>query len=112
MQFNFRIVPRTRHLLGRFSALVTMTNFTTERNINGCRILTNVNLNFLHKIKSTFNLFGYDGMIYVSAEPCELYCADEKDTIIVPWGKSAKDGTPCRVGTYDMCISGICRVIK
>ncbi|KAK6644121.1 hypothetical protein RUM43_000388 [Polyplax serrata] len=45
------------------------------------------------------------------AEPCELYCSDEKDTIIVPRGGAAKDGTPCRVGTRDMCIGGICKKV-
>jgi hypothetical protein len=43
-------------------------------------------------------------------EPCELYCADADDTVIVPWGDSVMDGTPCNVGTRDMCINGICKV--
>lgn len=43
-------------------------------------------------------------------DPCELYCTDSEDTLIVPWGDSAADGTPCLIGTNDMCISGICRV--
>lgn len=30
--------------------------------------------------------------------------------MIVPWGEAALDGTPCNVGTRDMCIAGICRV--
>lgn len=42
-------------------------------------------------------------------EPCELYCADTDDTVIVPWGESVLDGTPCNVGTRDMCINGICK---
>lgn len=54
------------------------------------------------------NLWNYT----LIAEPCELYCSDEKDTIIVPRGGAAKDGTPCRVGTRDMCIGGICKVIS
>ena len=45
-----------------------------------------------------------------TAEPCELYCADTDDTVIVPWGESVLDGTPCNVGTRDMCIAGICKV--
>jgi len=44
------------------------------------------------------------------AEPCELYCTDTDDTLIVPWGDSVMDGTPCNVGTRDMCINGICKV--
>lgn len=43
-------------------------------------------------------------------DPCELYCTDSEDTLIVPWGDSAIDGTPCNIGTNDMCIAGICRV--
>lgn len=45
-------------------------------------------------------------------EPCELYCTDTDDTVIVPWGESVMDGTPCNVGTRDMCINGICKVRK
>lgn len=45
-------------------------------------------------------------------DPCELYCTDSDDTLIVPWGDSAADGTPCTIGKNDMCISGICRVRK
>lgn len=44
-------------------------------------------------------------------EPCELYCTDSEDTVIVPWGDTAADGTPCNLGTNDMCISGICRKV-
>nr|CAD7404410.1 unnamed protein product [Timema poppensis] len=43
------------------------------------------------------------------AEPCELYCADSDDSMIVPFGDSVDDGTPCNVGTNDMCIKGICK---
>ncbi|XP_055304525.1 A disintegrin and metalloproteinase with thrombospondin motifs 7 [Sitodiplosis mosellana] len=46
-----------------------------------------------------------------SHDPCELYCTDSDDTLIVPWGDSAADGTPCNIGTNDMCISGICRKV-
>lgn len=46
----------------------------------------------------------------ISEEPCKLYCSDINDTLIVPWGEHALDGTPCRVGARDVCISGICRV--
>ncbi|KAK0181582.1 hypothetical protein PV327_003855 [Microctonus hyperodae] len=44
-------------------------------------------------------------------EPCELYCTDTNESVIVPWGESAFDGTPCNVGTRDMCIAGICRKV-
>ncbi|KAL1396499.1 hypothetical protein pipiens_010494 [Culex pipiens pipiens] len=42
-------------------------------------------------------------------EPCELYCTNSEDTIIMPFGDSAADGTPCNVGSNDMCIGGLCR---
>uniref|UniRef100_A0A1Q3G327 Putative disintegrin metalloproteinases with thrombospondin repeat n=1 Tax=Culex tarsalis TaxID=7177 RepID=A0A1Q3G327_CULTA len=42
-------------------------------------------------------------------EPCELYCTNSEDTIIMPFGDSAADGTPCNLGTNDMCIGGLCR---
>lgn len=40
-----------------------------------------------------------------------MYCTDSEDTVIVPWGDTAADGTPCNLGTNDMCISGICRKV-
>nr|CAD7569776.1 unnamed protein product [Timema californicum] len=46
------------------------------------------------------------------AEPCELYCADSDDSMIVPFGDSVDDGTPCNVGTNDMCIKGICKRVS
>ena len=30
--------------------------------------------------------------------------------MIQAFGDSAADGTPCNIGTNDMCIAGICRV--
>lgn len=30
--------------------------------------------------------------------------------MIVPWGNS-DDGTPCNIGTNDMCINGICKQV-
>ncbi|XP_076664093.1 A disintegrin and metalloproteinase with thrombospondin motifs 7 isoform X2 [Andrena cerasifolii] len=44
-------------------------------------------------------------------EPCELYCTDTEESVMVPWGEAALDGTPCNVGTRDMCIAGICRKV-
>jgi hypothetical protein len=46
----------------------------------------------------------------VTDEPCQLFCSDANETVIVPWGEYAADGTPCNVGSRDVCISGICRV--
>lgn len=52
----------------------------------------------------------YFSYCLVIAEPCELYCTDIDESVIVPWGEAALDGTPCNVGSRDMCIAGICRV--
>ncbi|XP_050293147.1 A disintegrin and metalloproteinase with thrombospondin motifs 7-like [Anthonomus grandis grandis] len=45
------------------------------------------------------------------AEPCQLYCSDVNETLIVPWGDYAADGTPCNVVSRDVCISGICKKV-
>ncbi|ENN72342.1 hypothetical protein YQE_10977, partial [Dendroctonus ponderosae] len=45
------------------------------------------------------------------ADPCQLYCSDANETIIVPWGDYAADGTPCNVVSRDVCISGICKKV-
>lgn len=42
-------------------------------------------------------------------EPCKLYCTDKDDTFIQAF-EVVEDGTPCNIGTNDMCISGICKV--
>lgn len=53
----------------------------------------------------------YTWLPYFDAdEPCELYCSDSEDTVIVPWGGAVADGTPCNVGRRDMCIGRVCRV--
>ncbi|CAH1118874.1 unnamed protein product [Phaedon cochleariae] len=44
-------------------------------------------------------------------DPCQLYCSDANETVIVPWGDYAKDGTPCSVVSRDVCISGICKKV-
>lgn len=44
-------------------------------------------------------------------EPCKLYCTDKDDTFIQAF-ENVEDGTPCKIGTKDMCISGICKVNK
>ncbi|XP_061390708.1 A disintegrin and metalloproteinase with thrombospondin motifs 12-like isoform X1 [Musca vetustissima] len=43
--------------------------------------------------------------------PCKLYCNDVDDTIIANWGDMVLDGTPCTLGTNNMCIDGICRKV-
>ncbi|XP_063908818.1 A disintegrin and metalloproteinase with thrombospondin motifs 7 isoform X2 [Zophobas morio] len=66
---------------------------------------------------STYNNRTYEGKKYEwqpyfdQDEPCQLYCSDANETVIVPWGEYAVDGTPCNVGSRDVCISGICRKV-
>lgn len=74
-------------------------------NIRGCHTLIVVSkFKFMQTFPASFHFNQF------SDDPCELYCTDSEDTLIVPWGDSAADGTPCNIGTNDMCISGICRV--
>ncbi|XP_030378333.1 A disintegrin and metalloproteinase with thrombospondin motifs 7 [Scaptodrosophila lebanonensis] len=43
--------------------------------------------------------------------PCKLFCTDVDDTIIANWGETVLDGTPCTLGTNNMCIDGICKKV-
>lgn len=85
-----------RNTIG-YHTLIAVSNFdkNVEKFFQNC----------LYKYHKSSNI-----LIYSLDDPCELYCTDSEDTIIVPWGDSAEDGTPCNIGTNDMCISGICRV--
>ncbi|XP_037934525.1 A disintegrin and metalloproteinase with thrombospondin motifs 12 [Teleopsis dalmanni] len=59
----------------------------------------------------------YQGAIYKwqpffdKKSPCKLFCTDLDDTIIANWGDVALDGTPCTLGTNNMCIDGICKKV-
>lgn len=48
----------------------------------------------------------------ITDEPCELYCTDSDDTMILPFGDAAADGTPCNIGSNDMCIGKNLILIK
>ncbi|XP_066252226.1 A disintegrin and metalloproteinase with thrombospondin motifs 7 [Euwallacea similis] len=66
---------------------------------------------------SSYNNKTYEGKKYEwqpyfdQADPCQLYCSDANETLIVPWGDYAADGTPCNVVSRDVCISGICKKV-
>lgn len=66
---------------------------------------------------SSYNNHTYQGQLYTwtpyfdKDEPCELYCSDSNETMIIPWGEHALDGTACNLGKRDVCISGICRKV-
>jgi len=49
-------------------------------------------------------------LLYPPDNPCKLFCSDVDDTIIANWGSTVLDGTPCTLGTNNMCIDGICKV--
>ena len=40
---------------------------------------------------------------------CKLFCINE-NKVFMELARTVKDGTPCKAGTNDMCISGVCRV--
>lgn len=40
---------------------------------------------------------------------CALYCLNENNEKM-RLARSANDTTPCRPGTNDMCVAGVCRV--
>lgn len=42
---------------------------------------------------------------------CVLYCINE-ERVYSKLSPRAKDGTPCKRGTNNMCVSGACRVKK
>ncbi|KAL3278400.1 hypothetical protein HHI36_013727 [Cryptolaemus montrouzieri] len=62
-----------------------------------------------------FNNHTYEGKQYdwlpyfEQTEPCRLYCIDKNNTIIMPLGDYAHDGTSCNIGTRDICITGVCQ---
>ncbi|XP_065365099.1 A disintegrin and metalloproteinase with thrombospondin motifs 6 isoform X1 [Calliphora vicina] len=64
-----------------------------------------------------YNNRAYQGEFYKwlpyfdKQNPCKLYCTDDDDTIIANWGDVVLDGTPCTLGTNNMCIDGICRKV-
>nr|CAH7718635.1 unnamed protein product [Callosobruchus chinensis] len=41
-------------------------------------------------------------------EPCVLYCINE-NRVLTALAKKCKDGTPCKPGTKDLCIGGVCK---
>ncbi|XP_022900550.2 A disintegrin and metalloproteinase with thrombospondin motifs 6-like [Onthophagus taurus] len=62
---------------------------------------------------SEYNKQPWEGRIYVWLpyllidKPCELHCINQ-DNVYVKLAPRAKDGTKCKAGTHDMCISGHC----
>ncbi|KAL1506613.1 hypothetical protein ABEB36_005941 [Hypothenemus hampei] len=66
---------------------------------------------------SWYNNKTYEGKKYEwqpyfdQSDPCQLYCSNANETLIVPWGDYAADGTSCSIISRDICISGICKKV-
>lgn len=69
---------------------------------------------------SAYNDVPYEGLLFKWAvhhdemEPCSLSCKtrskDGRSTLVVQLAPKVQDGTRCRHGSLDMCISGKCQV--
>lgn len=94
---------------GHSNAPVLTMKRSAESNTIGCHISIAVSI-FCWAIQMRCRRCSFNGYFTCTDDACELFCTDSEDTLIVPWGDSAADGTPCNIGTNDMCISGICRV--
>ncbi|XP_028896402.1 A disintegrin and metalloproteinase with thrombospondin motifs 7 isoform X3 [Zeugodacus cucurbitae] len=74
-------------------------------------------VSFRAKQCSKYDNVYYQGSMYKwlpffdNKNPCKLLCTDVDDTLIANWGDTVKDGTPCGVGTKNMCIDGICKKV-
>lgn len=42
-------------------------------------------------------------------DPCILYCLNEENSFVI-LQKMVNDSTPCKAGTNNMCVAGLCRV--
>ncbi|KAF5307128.1 hypothetical protein FQR65_LT07112 [Abscondita terminalis] len=71
---------------------------------------------FREKQCSEFNQIPFRGKLYTwepytkDDAPCALYCINDK-RIYAKLAPRAKDGTKCKPGTKNMCISGVCRKV-
>lgn len=71
---------------------------------------------------SAYNDVPYEGQLFKwgvhhdEMEPCSLSCKtrskDGRSTLVVQLAPKVQDGTRCRHGSLDMCISGKCQVSK
>lgn len=48
-------------------------------------------------------------MLIILDEPCVLFCVNEKNEL-AKLEPRVKDGTTCKAGTNNICISGSCQV--
>lgn len=100
------LVPRMSPVFEHNNARNSIMKLSVRRCTTGCLTLIVVSGSGMEVVKVQF-LKDFD---FIVDDACELYCTDSEETLIVPRGDNAADGTPCNIGTNDMCISGICRV--
>ncbi|XP_054159564.1 A disintegrin and metalloproteinase with thrombospondin motifs 7-like [Oppia nitens] len=50
--------------------------------------------------------------VLTPATPCELYCKPEGKSFSIRLSDTVIDGTPCRRGSKDMCVNGMCRSVS
>lgn len=66
---------------------------------------------------AAYNSIPYRGEFYKwlpyfdKFNPCKLFCTDVEGTVTESWGDMVADGTPCQLGTKNICIDGICRKV-
>ncbi|XP_055914270.1 A disintegrin and metalloproteinase with thrombospondin motifs 7 [Eupeodes corollae] len=66
---------------------------------------------------SYYNSIPYRGEFYKwlpyfdKFNPCKLFCTDVEGTVTESWGDMAANGTPCQLGTNNICIDGICKKV-
>lgn len=58
----------------------------------------------------TFGLVTTSCFFFAADTPCQLHCKPENKFFSVMMRDIVIDGTPCKAGTRNMCISGRCRV--
>ncbi|CAH1985625.1 unnamed protein product [Acanthoscelides obtectus] len=80
----------------------------TEPCPEGSPSFRQVQCNEKDKEKNNGQLIGWKEF-YKKPEPCVLFCLNEKARMITRVENKVKDGTPCKPGTKDICIEGVCK---
>lgn len=85
---SYNFVLQTQGILAYFFTTLDILLFT---------------MNILSSVSNTWSFFAAD-------TPCQLHCKPENKFFSVMMRDIVIDGTPCKAGTRNMCISGRCRV--
>jgi hypothetical protein len=62
-----------------------------------------------HKWNNNDKTSAWKPFFPLNGDPCVLYCINEKG-IYRKMAPRCEDGTPCRMGTNNVCLAGVCRV--